>query len=92
MWSQSWKNIIDVTVPYPGRGFIDATRVMKQLGYNPIRIFRTAEQFFLSLGLEPMPREFYLRSMLQKPLDREVICHAGAWDFCNGRDYRYIEI
>ena len=88
MWSQSWKNVLDLTIPYPGRRFVDVTQTMQQIGFNPTRIFRTAEDFFVSLGLQPMPRDFYFKSMLQKPLNRDVICHASAWDFCDGVDYR----
>ena len=52
-------------------------------------MFTTAEEFFVSLGLEPMPLSFYRDSMLERPQDgRDVVCHASAWDFSNGQDYR----
>lgn len=36
-----------------------------------------------------MPPEFWNKSMLEKPTDgREVVCHASAWDFYNGKDFR----
>ncbi|KAI4500405.1 hypothetical protein M0802_004367 [Mischocyttarus mexicanus] len=47
-----------------------------------------AEEFFTSLGMKPMPPEFWRFSMFDKPIDREVMCTAGAWDFCNTIDYR----
>ncbi len=37
-----------------------------------------------------MPEEFWSNSMIVKPKDREVACHATAWDFCNGKDFRYL--
>lgn len=52
-------------------------------------MFRVAEEFFTSLGLLPMPPEFWAESMLEKPTDgREVVCHASAWDFYNRKDFR----
>ena len=52
-------------------------------------MFRVAEEFFTSLGLLPMPPEFWAESMLEKPGDgREVVCHASAWDFYNRKDFR----
>ena len=44
---------------------------------------------FTSLGLIPMPPKFWQESMIEKPIGREVVCHASAWDFCNGQDFRY---
>lgn len=51
-------------------------------------MFQTAEEFFTSLGIKPMPVEFWHKSMLERPSDRRVACKASAWDFCNRRDYR----
>ena len=49
-----------------------------------------SDEFFTSLGLEPVTQEFWDRSMLEKPADgRDVVCHASAWDFNDGRDFRY---
>lgn len=54
-------------------------------------MFQTADEFFTSLGLIPMPAEFWEHSMIEKPLDREVVCHASAWDFYNGKDFRCVK-
>lgn len=52
-------------------------------------MFRVAEEFFTSLGLLPMPPEFWAESMLENPNDgREMVCHASAWDFYNRKDFR----
>jgi hypothetical protein len=51
-------------------------------------MFRLAEEFFMSLNLSAMPQSFWERSILQKPEDRELICHASAWDFYDGMDFR----
>ncbi|KAF6203797.1 hypothetical protein GE061_002132 [Apolygus lucorum] len=88
MWAQSWGNILDVTIPYPGKTFSDVTPQMLQQGYTPLTMFRLAEEFFLSLNLSGMPSDFWAHSLLEEPPERSVICQPSAWDFCNGRDYR----
>jgi peptidyl-dipeptidase A len=49
---------------------------------------RYGERFFTSLGFEPLPKTFWERSQFRKPLDREVVCHASAWDVNNEGDLR----
>ena len=51
-------------------------------------MFKVAEAFFVSIGLEPMTETFWKKSMLVKPTDREVVCHASAWDFYAEDDFR----
>ena len=51
-------------------------------------MYQVAEEFFTSIGLERMPASFWTNSMLVKPDDRDVVCHASAWDFNNGTDFR----
>ncbi|KAM4843363.1 angiotensin-converting enzyme isoform 1-T1 [Thomomys bottae] len=89
MWAQSWENIYDMVVPFPDKPNLDVTSTMVQKGWNATHMFRVAEEFFTSLGLSPMPPEFWAESMLEKPSDgREVVCHASAWDFYNRKDFR----
>jgi peptidyl-dipeptidase A len=38
------------------------------------------ENFFTSLGFAPLPKTFWERSQFIHPRDREVVCHASAWD------------
>ena len=57
--------------------------------YTTLRMFQTAEEFFTSLGLKKMPQEFWDKSIIVKPADREIVCHASAWDFYNRKDFRY---
>lgn len=60
-------------------------------GWTPLRMFNESDRFFTSLGLLPMPPEFWEKSMLEKPTDsREVVCHASAWDFYNRKDFRCV--
>ncbi|XP_076008023.1 angiotensin-converting enzyme [Genypterus blacodes] len=88
MWAQTWNNIYSTMIPFPHKPNIDVTNEMIKQGYNATHMFRVAEEFFTSLGLIEMPEEFWAESMLEKPKDREVVCHASAWDFYNRKDFR----
>uniref|UniRef100_A0A9D2XN38 Angiotensin-converting enzyme n=1 Tax=Nothobranchius furzeri TaxID=105023 RepID=A0A9D2XN38_NOTFU len=88
MWAQTWNNIFDMMVPFPDKPNLDVTAEMVKQGYNATHMFRVAEEFFTSLDLAEMPEEFWEGSMLVKPEDREVVCHASAWDFYNRKDFR----
>jgi hypothetical protein len=61
-------------------------------GYTPLKMFKLAEEFFTSLNLSAMPKIFWERSILQKPEGRDLICHASAWDFHDGKDFRYTRV
>ncbi|KAH0568973.1 hypothetical protein KQX54_021672 [Cotesia glomerata] len=88
MWAQTWNNIAEFTTPYPGKKLPDVTDAMVEQGYNATKIFRVAEDFFTSLNLSPMPDTFWQNSILEKPEGVELICHASAWDFYDGKDFR----
>jgi len=89
MWAQQWTNIGDILKPYPGKPNLNVTGAMLSQGWNQKIMFEKAEDFFTSMGLQPMPKEFWEGSILEKPDDgRELTCHASAWDFYNGKDYR----
>jgi peptidyl-dipeptidase A len=53
-----------------------------------VDLFKIAEQFYVSLGMKPMPASFWNLSMIVKPEDRDVVCHASAWDLRDQKDYR----
>jgi peptidyl-dipeptidase A len=80
MWAQEWANIYDVVEPYPGEASLDVTAALKNAGVDEQRLARMGEEFFVNLGLKKLPDTFWTRSMLLKPKDREVVCHASAWD------------
>ncbi|XP_065573989.1 angiotensin-converting enzyme-like [Artemia franciscana] len=88
MWAQSWTNILDLTLPFPEKQSIDVTEAMMAQGYTPSRIFKMADDFFASLGMKSVSEDFWEKSMLWKPEDRDVVCHASAWDFCDRADFR----
>ncbi len=80
MWSQSWANIYPIVAPEDaGQGF-DLTEIINTRGMSEIDMVKGAENFFVSLGLDPLPETFWERSLFVKPKDREVVCHASAWN------------
>ncbi|XP_054707050.1 angiotensin-converting enzyme-like [Uloborus diversus] len=88
MWAQTWGNIFDVVNPYPEKKFVDVTDVMLEKKMTPLDMFKMSEDFFTSLGLIEMTPEFWRRSIIEKPTDREMVCHASAWDFYDQKDFR----
>ncbi|XP_018346449.1 PREDICTED: angiotensin-converting enzyme-like [Trachymyrmex septentrionalis] len=88
MWSQNWEGLFELVQPFPASRKLDVTLDMMIQGITPIRMFQIAEEFFTSLGMKPMPPEFWKFSILEKPIDREIKCTPSAWDFCNRIDYR----
>ncbi len=89
MWAQEWGNIYDVVAPQggPGLGY-DLTKQLEAKGYDAPKMVKTAENFYVSLGFDPWPKTFWERSMIVRPRDREVQCHASAWDIDNQDDIR----
>ena len=88
MWGQSWGNIYDMVAPKGGGEGVDVTALLKEKGYDQKKMVEVAEQFFTSLGFEPLPQTFWERSLITKPADREVVCHASAWDLDDKEDIR----
>ncbi|ATE63397.1 M2 family metallopeptidase [Rhizorhabdus dicambivorans] len=89
MWAQEWGNIYDIVAP-KGAGDIgyDVEELLKAKQYDPVKMVKTGEGFYSSLGFAPLPDSFWTRSQITKPRDREVVCHASAWDIDNKDDLR----
>uniref|UniRef100_A0A669Q5M4 Angiotensin-converting enzyme n=2 Tax=Phasianus colchicus TaxID=9054 RepID=A0A669Q5M4_PHACC len=88
MWGRFWTNLYNLTVPYPDKPNIDVTSAMVQKNWDALKIFKTAEAFFVSIGLYNMTAGFWTNSMLTEPTDnRKVVCHPTAWDM-GKNDYR----
>lgn len=88
MWAQEWTNIYPLVEPYKGVGNLDVTGALKAKGYDPVKLVKRGEAFYVSLGLDSLPETFWQRSMFTKPADREVVCHASAWDVTYHNDLR----
>ena len=88
MWSQTWDNLYPMMEPHPGVASLDVTSALVEQGYDERKMVETSEGFFTSLGLPELPESFYENSLIKKPQDRSVVCHASAWDLDNGNDPR----
>ncbi len=88
MWAQEWGNIYPVVASPPGARAYDLGELLKQKKVDEREMVRYGERFFTSLGFEPLPETFWKRSLFTKPADRDVICHASAWDVDNDQDLR----
>jgi len=88
MWSQTWNNVADLAKPYPDAASVDVTAALKDKDYDEVEMVKTAEGFFTSLGLDALPETFWERSLFTKPTDRDVVCHASAWDVHYNDDLR----
>uniref|UniRef100_A0A224XGM1 Angiotensin-converting enzyme n=1 Tax=Panstrongylus lignarius TaxID=156445 RepID=A0A224XGM1_9HEMI len=88
MWGQTWSNIYDLLVPYPGKKTVDVTEEMVKQNYTAIQMFKLSESFFTSINLSPMPKSFWEKSIIEKPEGVELVCHASAWDFYDSKDFR----
>ncbi len=88
MWSQQWGNIYDLVEPFPKEGSPDVTKALVRAKYDEVKMVKQAESFFVSLGLDPLPQTFWKRSLFKKPEDRDVVCHASAWDVTYSDDLR----
>ncbi|HEV7906335.1 MAG TPA: M2 family metallopeptidase [Pyrinomonadaceae bacterium] len=88
MWSQSWGNIYPLLKPEKGDAGYDLTKILVERKTDAKQMVRYGEGFFTSLGLEPLPKSFWERSLFLKPADREVVCHASAWDVDSQQDVR----
>ncbi|NXS69004.1 ACE2 enzyme, partial [Pandion haliaetus] len=88
MWGRFWTNLYALTIPYPAKPNIDVTSAMVQKKWDAVKIFKAAEVFFTSIGLNKMTEGFWNNSMLTEPTDdRKVVCHPTAWDL-GKKDYR----
>ena len=89
LWGQQWNKIYDdLLQPYPSVKVESADRALKEQQWDAIRMTKSAESFYTSLGFQPLPGTFWERSMLTRPRDRDVVCHASAWTIDTKEDVR----
>ena len=88
MWAQDWSALYPLVQPYPGIAGVDLDAALKKQKYTPDRMVRSAEDFYRSLGMPALPPTFHERSLLAQPRDRDVVCHASAWDLDLAGDVR----
>jgi peptidyl-dipeptidase A len=88
MWAQQWDSIFDLIKPFQDAIEPNLTQSLIQKKYTPLKMFKEAESFFRSLNLYNMTPAFWRNSVITKPKDRDMVCHASASDFFNQFDYR----
>jgi len=88
MWAQDWSNIYPLVAPPNADPGYDLTEILKAKNIGPVDMVHYGERFFMSLGFPALPPTFWTRSMFTKPRDREVVCHASAWDVDYVEDLR----
>jgi peptidyl-dipeptidase A len=88
MWAQTWGNVYPLLAPANADRGYDLGAILKARNTDAKQMVRYGEGFFTSLGFESLPSTFWERSMLTKPADREVVCHASAWDIDFEKDVR----
>jgi peptidyl-dipeptidase A len=88
MWAQHWDNIYELVAPPATAASYDLTQILNERGFDALSMVQAGEAFFSSLGFEQLPDTFWERSLFVKPADRDVVCHASAWDIDEQDDLR----
>jgi peptidyl-dipeptidase A len=88
IWAQDWSNIYPLVAPATSSTGYSLDEILKKRKIAPLDMVRTGERFFTSLGFAPLPETFWQRSLFTRPRDREVVCHASAWDIDYASDIR----
>jgi peptidyl-dipeptidase A len=88
MWQQDWSALYPLLQPYPGVSNLDVDAALKKKKYTPASMAERAEDFYKSIGFPALPKSFYANSQLTRPRDRDVVCHASAWDLDLAGDVR----
>jgi peptidyl-dipeptidase A len=88
IWSQEWNNVYSLMdSPKPAQNY-DLTKILQERKTDARGMVKYGENFFTSLGFTPLPATFWERSLFIKPADRDVVCHASAWDVDFKEDLR----
>jgi len=87
-WAQAWANVYPLLGLPEKTGSYDLTELLKAKHLDAKGMVGYGERFYTSLGFAPLPQTFWERSLFTKPADRDVVCHASAWDIDNQDDLR----
>ena len=88
MWAQEWGNIYDLVAPPAAPATYDIGQILESRHKSAKEIVQYGEGFFRSLGFGSLPETFWQSSQLTRPADRDVVCHASAWDIDTKEDVR----
>jgi len=87
-WAQLWGNVYPILGLPEGNNSFDLSDLLKKKNLDAKGMVKYGEGFFTSMGFEKLPATFWDRSLFTKPKDRDVVCHASAWDIDNKDDLR----
>lgn len=88
MWAQEWGSLFprfQLGSADPG---YDLTAILRNRKTTSKQLVKYGENFFISLGMPALPQTFWQRSQFDRPRDREVVCHASAWNIDLEEDVR----
>lgn len=88
IWAQDWSNIYPLVAPPNADPGYSLTDILKKKNVAPLDMVRYGERFYTSLGFAALPKTFWERSLFVRPRDRDVVCHASAWDVDYAIDLR----
>ena len=88
IWAQDWSNVLGLVSAGSASAGYDLNEILKRRRVSPTEMVRVGERFYTSLGFAPLPDTFWSRSLFTKPADRDVVCHASAWDIDTLDDLR----
>jgi peptidyl-dipeptidase A len=88
IWAQDWSNIYPLVAPPKSDAGYSVSDLLKRRKVEPIDMVKIGERFYTSLGFAPLPKSFWERSLFVRPRDRDVVCHASAWDIDAESDVR----
>jgi peptidyl-dipeptidase A len=88
IWAQDWSDLYPMLKPVNADPGYDLTKILKERKTQPVEMVRMGERFYTSIGFAPLPKTFFERSLFVKPHDRDVVCHASAWDIDSVEDVR----
>jgi len=80
IWAQDWSNIYPLVAPPGSDAGYSLTDILKRRKTGPLEMVRIGERFYTSVGFEALPKTFWERALFVRPRDRDVVCHASAWD------------
>jgi peptidyl-dipeptidase A len=88
IWAQDWSNVYDLVAPVNADPGFSLTDILKRRKMSAIDMVKAGERFYSSIGQAPLPQTFWERSLFVRPRDREVVCHASAWNIDSLDDVR----
>jgi peptidyl-dipeptidase A len=88
IWAQDWTNVEDLVAPKGVDAGYSLSEILKRRKMSAIDMVKAGERFYTSVGFAPLPQTFWERSLFVRPKDREVVCHASAWDIDSRNDVR----